>query len=97
MGIPEPSVSSGEVYEITSAEDTAVIIPGLAFDRQGNRLGRGKGYYDRFLGLEELRGALKIGVMWSFQLMDNVPVETHDVPMNWVCNENEFFPTVIEL
>ncbi|MDC0357995.1 5-formyltetrahydrofolate cyclo-ligase [Oligoflexia bacterium] len=97
MGIPEPTMSSGEVYQMSAAEDTAVIVPGLGFDRNGNRVGRGKGYYDRFLGQNDMKGAVKIGVLWTLQLFDAVSVEEHDVPMNWICNEEDFFPTRIEL
>lgn len=57
-----------------------IIVPGVAFDRQGNRLGRGKGYYDRFLCKH--RTTKKIGICFDFQLVDNVPVEENDIPMD---------------
>ena len=60
------------------------IIPGMAFDRQGHRLGRGKGYYDRFLrGLH----LYKIGVCFGFQLLDAIPYDEHDVVMDEVVSE----------
>jgi len=54
-----------------------VIVPGLAFDRKGNRLGRGKGYYDRFLRIlsEEIPS---IGLAFDFQILSKVPAKTHD-------------------
>lgn len=59
------------------------IIPGMAFDRKGNRLGRGKGYYDRLL--PRLTQAYKIGLCFPFQLLDEeIPHEKHDQPMNEV-------------
>ncbi len=59
-----------------------IIVPGVAFDRQGNRLGRGKGYYDRFLSqhLEVKR----IGLCFDFQLVDDIPAEPFDIRMDEV-------------
>ena len=58
------------------------IIPGMAFDAMGHRLGRGKGYYDRLL--PQLTAAYKIGVCYPFQFVSDVPSEEHDVRMNEV-------------
>jgi 5-formyltetrahydrofolate cyclo-ligase len=63
-----------------------VIVPGIAFDRKMNRLGRGKGYYDRFLSTLK---ATKIGVCFDFQLLDNIPTDAHDVKMDMIVSENE--------
>lgn len=53
-----------------------IVVPGMAFDRKGHRLGRGKGYYDRFLiKYPEVK---TIGICFSFQLLDEVPAEPHD-------------------
>ncbi|HEY9124723.1 MAG TPA: 5-formyltetrahydrofolate cyclo-ligase [Bacteroidales bacterium] len=59
----------------------ALIIPGIAFDKSGNRLGRGKGYYDRFLSTSN---AFKIGVCFEFQLFESIPALPHDVKVNMV-------------
>ena len=56
------------------------IIPGVAFDKDGHRLGRGKGYYDRLL--PRLTGACKVGICWNFQLLEHIPTEDHDITMN---------------
>ena len=53
------------------------LIPGVAFDAEGHRLGRGKGYYDRFL--QSLPTVRKIGVCFDFQKVESVPFEAHDV------------------
>ncbi len=58
------------------------IIPGVAFTPEGLRLGRGRGYYDRLL--PRLSAALKIGLCWPFQLLDELPAEPHDQPMDMV-------------
>lgn len=57
------------------------IVPGLAFDRHCNRLGRGRGYYDRLLSASHI---FTIGVGFDFQFQDQVPTDAHDIPMNAV-------------
>lgn len=73
-GILEPC---GEEWH--DAIDVA-IVPGMAFDRVGHRLGRGKGYYDRFLSMHPQ--TYKIGICYPFQLLDNVPADAHDIVMD---------------
>ncbi|GAB6008730.1 5-formyltetrahydrofolate cyclo-ligase [Dysgonomonas reticulitermitis] len=63
-----------------------VIVPGVAFDRKMNRLGRGKGYYDRFLSKIS---APKIGICFDFQLLDKIPAESTDIKMDYIVSENE--------
>lgn len=69
----------GNVFMDYEKIDLAVV-PGMAFDRAGNRLGRGKGYYDRLL--PQIPQAYKIGVCFGFQLVDDVPVSETDVAMD---------------
>lgn len=57
-----------------------IIIPGLAFDKHFYRLGYGSGYYDTFLSAQP--NAIKIGICYPFQLIEKVPTELHDVPLN---------------
>ena len=57
-----------------------IVVPGVAFDRKGNRIGRGKGYYDRFL-CKHLN-VTRIGICFDFQLVDEVPTEDNDIKMN---------------
>lgn len=57
-----------------------ILVPGVAFDAAGHRLGRGRGYYDRFLAT--CRQARKVGVCFPFQRVKEVPVEEHDVRMD---------------
>lgn len=79
--IEEPS--GDEIYPVEEIE--VIVVPGVAFDRKGMRLGRGKGFYDRLL---QTAKALKIGVGYEFQLVDKVPAEDHDVPMDMVITEH---------
>ena len=58
------------------------LIPGMAFDADGHRLGRGKGYYDKLL--PQLTNACKAGICFSFQMLETIPTEPHDVVMHKV-------------
>jgi 5-formyltetrahydrofolate cyclo-ligase len=72
-----------------SPEDSdAVLVPALAFDRDGFRLGFGGGYYDRLLSRLG-PNMLTIGLGFDFQLVDILPRETHDQPVRVVCTEQE--------
>lgn len=75
FGIGEPDT----LITILPQEIDLIIVPGIAFDTNGNRLGRGKAYYDRFL--PQCRAFL-MGVGYPFQLLTNVPHDTNDVKMN---------------
>ena len=78
FGIGEPS---GPEWTDLGAVDL-VVVPGVAFDRRGNRMGRGRGFYDRLL--RSLPSAFKVGVGFAFQLLDAIPAEAHDVPMDCI-------------
>ena len=67
------------------AEIELVVVPAVAYDRKGRRLGRGKGFYDRFL---QATKATKVGVGYEFQLLDEIPAEPHDVPMDMVVTQH---------
>lgn len=75
--IPEPV---GELF-MDWAQIDLILVPGVAFDRAGNRLGRGRGYYDKVL--KQTR-AHKAGIAFDFQMVEQVPVEPHDVRMDSV-------------
>lgn len=87
-GIVQPADAYGVPFSgVAKGEELFVLLPGLAFNQQGCRLGRGAGHYDRFLVKPELRGAIKIGVGWSMQVVQNIPHDHLDVRMDWVCHE----------
>jgi 5-formyltetrahydrofolate cyclo-ligase len=79
FGIMEP-----HLHRPAGALDV-VIVPGVAFDKQGYRLGYGKGYYDRFLSGSN---ALPIGLAYGFQLIEKLPQESHDVRLDAVATES---------
>jgi len=81
FGIGEPT---GEEYTDYDSIDL-IIVPGVAFDRLGNRMGRGRGFYDRLL--QQTAHAYKIGVAFDFQLRDTIPTEPHDIAMDKVISE----------
>ena len=83
-GIPEPSIPAG-VQPMTSGWDI-IVVPGLAFDRRGNRLGHGFGYYDRFLaGLPD--SVPRVGLTCSGLVVPEVPVDAWDVSMHALVTE----------
>lgn len=84
FGIQEPIVSKSEFIRFNDIQ--VVLVPGVAFDRQFYRLGRGKGFYDRMLS--QYKG-LKIGVSYLEQISNEaLPVENHDVRMDIIVTEN---------
>lgn len=82
-GIMEPKGESNALLDGNKAEALA-IVPGMAFDMAGHRLGRGKGYYDRLFASLPSTDVYKIGICYDFQLLEEVPAETHDIVMDEV-------------
>lgn len=80
FGVMEP-VSSEKI----SAEHGLVLVPGLAFDTEGGRMGYGKGYYDRYFA--RYPECCKIGICYEMQLISKVPCDQHDVRMDGVATE----------
>ncbi|HJP66247.1 MAG TPA: 5-formyltetrahydrofolate cyclo-ligase, partial [Actinomycetota bacterium] len=73
---------------VDPGEIDVVIAPGLAFDRRGHRLGYGGAYYDRYLPLLGSK-ALRIGIAFHQQLLDEVPAGGHDAPVDVVVTDRE--------
>ena len=61
-----------------------IIIPGIAYDLKGNRIGSGKGYFDRFLGNND---SLKIALAYEFQIIDDIPITDNDIPVDIIITE----------
>lgn len=74
------------IREVDFKEISLVLVPGLAFDRAGGRMGFGMGYYDRLL---ENGDAYKIGLCYDFQLFDSIPKGEHDIKMDKIITERE--------
>lgn len=78
FGIYQPR--EGHVKEVPLEDIDLVIVPGVAFDKNNVRLGRGHGYYDRFLsGIPD--STKTIGLAFDFQVVENLPRDSHDVPV----------------
>lgn len=91
FGIREPH---GEVFRDIGNIGVA-IVPGMAFSRDGYRLGRGKGYYDRFLPI--LPQCQRIGLCYSFQLMNQLPHDKFDARMDCIITPYEYIEIQNEL
>jgi len=78
FGVREPAATC---EEIPLSQFDLVLVPGMAFDLQGNRLGRGKGFYDRILA--QVSG-IKCGVGYDFQLLEKIPAEPHDAKVDFI-------------
>ena len=79
LGVLEPA--NGE--PVMPHEIDVVLVPGVVFTKEGARMGRGKGFYDRYLSQAGFRG-LKIGICYAEQIVEALPVEPHDVKMGVV-------------
>ena len=79
-GLMEPTGSSVEITDIE-----LVVVPALAADRQGNRLGKGKGFYDRVLPRFK---AVKVAVVFEDELLEELPTQAHDMPVDYVVTPN---------
>lgn len=87
FSIPEPDPQTCAPMRYFSPD--LVLIPGVAFDWDGYRLGYGGGYYDRFLPDGQLQGALLIGLAFEFQLLPELPRENWDQPVHAVITEKD--------
>jgi len=98
LGIPEPrpELRSRPERRIAPGEPDLIVVPGLAFDRQGNRLGHGQGYYDKLLPLVRPDAAL-VALAYECQLVDAVPHLAHDVPVQKIVTERAVYDCSGEL
>jgi 5-formyltetrahydrofolate cyclo-ligase len=86
FGIPEPT--NGPAMSL--AELDLVVVPGVAFDLTGHRLGYGSGFYDRVLHGCGKRGLL-VGLCFGFQVLETLPAEAHDIRMDLVITEKDIY------
>ena len=87
FGIGEPSADTPLWTDLEAID--LIAVPGVAFDNDCNRMGRGRGFYDRLLA--GASRAFKVGLAYDFQMLDAIPVEPHDVKMDCVVTENSQF------
>jgi 5-formyltetrahydrofolate cyclo-ligase len=82
FGVLEPLPSAPR---IEPSEIEVVLVPGLAFDGQGQRIGYGRAFYDRLL--PQMPQAFTVGIAYDFQLLGELPVDPHDVPVRCVVSD----------
>jgi len=90
FGILEPC-RLGEEYTLETVD--LIVVPGVAFDLQGHRIGFGKGYYDRCLSRLQKHGIL-VGLCHDFQLLEQLPTEGHDIRMEYIVTDKRIIQVV---
>ena len=83
FGVREPDINKCE--KITDFSDSICIVPAIAYDKSGYRLGYGKGYYDRFLKNNTL---ISVGVCYNELIEENLPRDEYDIPVNYIITQS---------
>ena len=86
MGMPIPASGDETILEAVDV----VLVPAAAVDRDGGRLGWGKGYYDRFLSTIESETTV-VAVVFDADIVNSVPVEGHDIPVDIIVTERDVY------
>lgn len=85
FGVMEPRTNKSRI--IAPEDIDLVLVPGVVFDRKGNRIGFGAGYYDQFLARTR-DDCIKAAVAFDFQVLTEIPAEEHDIPMDIIITES---------
>lgn len=86
-GVPEPVET--DPNPVFDEQIELTITPGVAFDRKGNRLGTGKGYYDRYF--QSFPNSVKVALAYEEQVLDNVPKDTYDVSIDFIITDQNIY------
>lgn len=89
-GILEPSIDEPH---IEPNELDLIVVPGVGFDRKGGRMGYGAGFYDRYfkkISKDKMKKIVKLALAYDFQILEDVPMNEQDVPVNYIITEKEF-------
>lgn len=89
FGILEPEGTIPFKVSDTCKESKLMILPGLSFDRTGNRIGYGAGYYDRYMACFPSYEWIKIAVAYDFQIMERLPVTEYDIKTDYIVTNEE--------
>lgn len=91
FGILEPIAKSDFLYQSSKhhKEKMLMLLPGLAFDKLGNRIGYGAGYYDRYLTSHGEKDWIKVALSYDFQIMDSLPVMGYDISADYIITPNK--------
>lgn len=88
FGYLEPKVE--KIIEVETDKIDLIIVPGVVFDKRFNRIGFGKGYYDRILN-QKRHDAKAIAIAYEFQVLDEIPFEEHDIKMDIIITEKNIY------
>lgn len=88
FGIREPCESAAQVTDFTGS---ICVVPAIAYDKSGYRLGYGKGYYDRFL---QNYGFISVGLCYNELIIDELPADEHDIPVDYIITQYGVFRPV---
>lgn len=91
FGILEPPIAS---LQLAPDQIDLILVPAVACDARGYRLGYGGGYYDRLLGSPQWKGKATIGIVFESGRVAELPIESWDQPLQAVCTEAGFFPAI---
>lgn len=89
-GILEPSINTPY---INPNELDLIVVPGVAFDKKGGRMGYGAGFYDRYfkkINKDNIERITKLALAYDFQVLEEVPMSAQDVPVDYIITEKEF-------
>ncbi|SKB11108.1 5-formyltetrahydrofolate cyclo-ligase [Planktothrix sp. PCC 11201] len=86
-GIIEPDAN---LMQLQSSEVDLILVPSVACDAQGYRLGYGGGFYDRMLSLPEWNLIPTVGIIFDFAYLPQLPIDAWDKPLNAVCTDSQF-------
>lgn len=89
FGIPQPTLITEITNEQLNKPEVVIIVPLVGFDRNCHRIGYGGGYYDRFL--QQVPKSKKIGIAFSIQETNLIPIESTDIPLDEITTENQVF------
>ena len=92
FGIMEPNIPP--IAGTREIVPDLIIVPGIAFDRKGVRLGQGGGFYDRYFFRAETAGVPRLGYIYAFQLVDFLPRDSWDMSVDAVCTEESILWTI---
>ena len=89
FSVPEPDVEQYPLSSFAGDEEAWILVPGVAFDEKGMRLGYGGGFYDRYLKQKE--NLHRTGIAFGEQIVKRIPTEIHDHPMDDVITEQQWY------
>lgn len=89
FGVSEPDESHKIPWiQGDGSQSLIMLMPGLAFDRRGNRIGYGAGYYDRYLTTHRATGFIKVALAYDFQLLDQIEGDSYDIPVDYIITQD---------